>query len=139
MPYLGRAFANRLRGEQWKPEARKLAQSLLVNLIAGSFLWVVLSPAHLHVSFGKLLREHPWLAAAAPAGVFASWLAWRRIRSQVSLLSHLILRLPLRSGLFPNHERSRFLRESIPASGLRGSPIRVLAPERASGVRQARF
>jgi predicted acylesterase/phospholipase RssA len=47
-------------------------------------------------------------------------------RKRVSVFSHKFLRMPLRSGLFPNFERTRFLREHIPAQGLRDSPIRVV-------------
>ncbi|UPT75446.1 MAG: patatin-like phospholipase family protein [Elusimicrobiota bacterium] len=126
MPYLGRVLADLLRDGRCKPDVRKLALSLFANLVVCSFLWIVVSPAHLHLSFGNLILRHPRLAAAASAAVLASWLAWRRIRSQVSLLSHLLLRLPLRSGLFPNDERTRFLREHIPTESLRRSPIRVV-------------
>lgn len=126
MPYVSRVVADRLRGARWRPDARKLTLSLLANLVVGSFLWIVISPAHLHLSFGELIQRHPRLAAVATAAAVGAWLLWRRIRSELSLLSHLLLRLPLRSGLFPNYERSRFLRERIPMDDLRRSPIRVV-------------
>jgi hypothetical protein len=47
-------------------------------------------------------------------------------RNRLSVFSHKFLRLPLRSGLFPNFERTRFLRSRIPAGRLRRSPIRVV-------------
>jgi predicted acylesterase/phospholipase RssA len=36
------------------------------------------------------------------------------------------LRLPLRTGLFPNFDRTKFLRSRIPLDALRNSPIRVV-------------
>ncbi len=126
IPYLGHALAQRFRGEHWKPDAKKLALSLLANVIVWSFAWVVFSPAHLHVSFGKLIRAHPWAAAAALVTLLALRPAWRFLRARVSVWSHQFLRLPLRTGLFPNYERTRFLREHIPMEALRASPIRVV-------------
>jgi len=48
------------------------------------------------------------------------------MRARISRLSHQFLRLPLRSGLFPNYERTKFLRSQIPAQALRESPIQVV-------------
>jgi len=42
------------------------------------------------------------------------------------LVSHKLLRSPLRSGLFPNYERTRFLRERIQEEKVRTSAIRVV-------------
>jgi hypothetical protein len=47
-------------------------------------------------------------------------------RNLVSKFSHKFLRLPLHTGLFPNFERTRFLRSRIPVDRLRKSPIRLL-------------
>jgi len=51
---------------------------------------------------------------------------WSVMRERLSLLSHRFLRMPLRSGLFPNYERTTFLRGRIAADRLRASPIRVI-------------
>src|SRR5260370_22769696 len=48
------------------------------------------------------------------------------VRGRVSRLSDRFLRLPLRTGLFANFERTKFLRACIPVEGLRNSSIRVV-------------
>jgi predicted acylesterase/phospholipase RssA len=126
IPYMTRVVGGALRGERPRLRKRKLAWSLLANAVVGSFAWVVLSPAHLHLSLIVLFRAHPWSATASALGLAFLFLVRVRLRDWASLLSHRLLRLPLRSGLFSNRERASFLREHIPMEGLRASPIRVV-------------
>jgi Patatin-like phospholipase len=51
---------------------------------------------------------------------------YRIFQQPLSRLSHGFLRMPLRTGLFPNYDRIRFLRQRIPQDGLRRSGIRVV-------------
>jgi hypothetical protein len=51
---------------------------------------------------------------------------YRLLREPISRLSHRFLRQPLRTGLFANFERSKFLRARIPQDRLRNSAIRVI-------------
>src|SRR5262249_30540827 len=54
------------------------------------------------------------------------WSLFRLLREPLSKLSHRFLRMPLRTGLFPNFERIKFLRARIPQDRLRNSAIRVI-------------
>ncbi len=54
------------------------------------------------------------------------WGLYKLLQNPLSKLSHLFLRMPLRTGLFPNFDRIRFLRARIPEDKLRNSPIRVI-------------
>jgi hypothetical protein len=53
-------------------------------------------------------------------------LLWLLLRRKLSFWSHKLLRLPLRTGLFPNFDRTKFLRSRIPLDALHKSPIRVV-------------
>ncbi|MFL6390022.1 MAG: patatin-like phospholipase family protein [Terriglobales bacterium] len=61
--------------------------------------------------------------------VFAILIAlglYRLLQDPLSKLSHRFLRMPLRTGLFPNFDRIKFLRARIPDDKLRNSAIRVI-------------
>ena len=51
---------------------------------------------------------------------------YRLLQDPLSKLSHRFLRMPLRTGLFPNFDRIKFLRDRIPQEKLRNSAIRVI-------------
>ena len=51
---------------------------------------------------------------------------YRLLQDPLSKLSHRFLRMPLRTGLFPNFDRIKFLRARIPDDKLRNSAIRVI-------------
>ena len=123
--YVGYVIGNLLSGSAWKPERRKLALSLLANLVVWGFVALALVFAHLHLwGLAVLLSARTKLLAVALALLLAA-LAWL-LRQPASFLSHKFLRLPLRSGLFPNYERTRFLRERLLMDKLRASPMRVV-------------
>jgi len=54
------------------------------------------------------------------------WGLYRLLRGPLNKLSHGFLRLPLRTGLFANFDRLKFLRARLPESGLRSSAIHVI-------------
>jgi predicted acylesterase/phospholipase RssA len=58
--------------------------------------------------------------------IILGWAFYRIFRVPLSNLSHRFLRLPLRTGLFANFERTKFLRARIPENELRNSQIRVI-------------
>jgi len=125
VPYLGYVLLNLLSGSAWKPDRRKLVLSLLANLVVWSFVVLTLLVAHLHLwGLAVLLSARAKLLGAALALLLAA-LGWI-LRQPVSFLSHKVLRLPLRSGLFPNYERTRFLRDRLRVEKLRASPMRVV-------------
>lgn len=135
IPYIGRGLGSLLRGERWRPQGKTLALSLVANVLVWSFVVVVISPAHLHISLIQALRDYPKSTGVTLAAVLALLMLIRRFRDQTSLLFHRILRVPFRTGLFPNFERIRFLQECIPIEGLQASPMRVVmtATEMQSG------
>src|SRR5579883_2416133 len=129
LSYLYYVFGTRIRTRRhrrrWRPDRKKLIISAVGNLIVYLLLFLFLNYVRIHRSEHVIIiRPHTklWVAAAFVIGM----VVWLSLRNRLSALSHQFLRLPLRSGLFPNFERTRFLRERIPAGRLRGSPIRVV-------------
>jgi predicted acylesterase/phospholipase RssA len=123
--YVGYVIGNLLSGSAWKPDRRKLVLSLLANLVVWSCVVLALISARLHLlGLVMLLSPREKLLVAALLLALAA-LGWF-LRQPASFASHKFLRLPLRSGLFPNYERTRFLRDRLAADGLRASPMRVI-------------
>jgi predicted acylesterase/phospholipase RssA len=118
--------ANLFRGRAWVPDRHKAGVSLLANVVVWGCALVFLSSTRVHLSRGEILDLE------ANAGLLlvivgpATYLLWKLLRPALSALSHNFLRLPLRTGLFPNFERTKYLRRRIPEEGVRNSPIRVL-------------
>lgn len=136
LSYLGHAARNLLRRRPWKPQKMKLVLSLLANAMVSGLIFMVVNPAHFHLRLTDAVRRRPATAAAAFAALVSVLISRRFLRGWVSRLSHEFLRLPFRTGLFPNFERMRFLRERIAADRLRASPIRVVvaATELEEGI-----
>ena len=124
--YLGYVIKNEIGRRLWKPDRTKLIRSILANVVVWGCVVFFLIVAQLHIAADQVLTaEHPstylalsLLALIAALGYF--------FRNRISVFSHGFLRLPFRTGLFPNFERTRFLRDHIPVAGLRKSPIRVV-------------
>lgn len=128
-----------MKRRHWKPEQKKVALSTVANLIVWGFVLLFLTSTHLHFTRNKIFEFTPkTVALLAVAGLLAV-VMWLSFRSWISLLSHKILRSPLRAGLFPNYERTRFLRERIPEEQLRMSPIRVVMTAAELGTGEERF
>jgi len=124
LSYIFHVLKNYVAKRRWTPDRRKVTESLAANAIVWGCGIGFLMLAHLHISTGEILdSSHDlFLLGAAVALLAAMGFVFRK---QVSLFSHKFLRLPLRTGLFPNFERTRFLRSRIPLRGLMNSPIRV--------------
>jgi predicted acylesterase/phospholipase RssA len=124
--YLGYVLQNQFSGRHWKPNRKKVTRSIIANVIVWGCAAFFLQVAHLHVATTVIINESSdvvWLCLAAVALLAALGYYFR---NRISVYSHQFLRLPLRSGLFPNFERTRYLRSRIPAGRLRRSPIRVV-------------
>ncbi len=137
--YLFYVLAKQVKGYHWKPDGRKLAFSVLANATVAAFLGILLGFAHLHVSPTEIFRLESPAASLIAAAVVLLLVLWLFLRDAVSRISHKFLRLPLRSGLFPNFERTRFLRALIPEDGLRASPMRVVITAADLRTGKARF
>lgn len=126
IPYVGYAITNLLRRRSWKPDLRKLALSCLANATVWGMVFVLLVPAHIHTTPAVAFHDYPKASLFGLTLLVLGLLSLKLFRVRISLLSHKLLRLPLRSGLFPNFERIRFLREHIDVQKLAASPIRVV-------------
>jgi predicted acylesterase/phospholipase RssA len=125
-PYVFYVLANLVRGHSWKPHRNKIILSLVANGLVWTFIWMFFARTHLHIYGREVLEFSSEAKALAAAGALLGLVLWWFLRDPVSTASHKALRLPLRSGLFPNFERTRFLRARIPAENLRNSPMRVI-------------
>jgi len=139
LTYAGYVLLNLLRGRPWEPDSRKAWVSLGANLLVWGFILLFLTFTHIHLPFrsfnyfeftaGPLVLLLPLLA----------WLLWRLLRKPLNQLSHRFLRLPLRTGLFANFDRIKFLRARLPESGLRNSAIHVIMTATDLNAGSARF
>jgi predicted acylesterase/phospholipase RssA len=124
--YMWHVTRNYLANRQWKPDRKKALRSLAGNLIVLICLLMFARVAHLHLAALEILYVDTFTGLMGLAAVMFSIALLFLFRNRISLYSHLFLRLPLRTGLFPNFERTRFLRERIPAERMRRSPIKVI-------------
>jgi predicted acylesterase/phospholipase RssA len=118
--------ANALRGRHWVPDKKKAWVSLVANLFVWGCVLLFLSSSHVHLARNQIVEFDAsalWVTAALTPVV---WGLWRLARPVVSQWSHKFLRMPFRTGLFPNFERAKYLRRRIPEEGIRKSPMRVL-------------
>src|SRR5215831_16335821 len=124
--YIFYVVRDRLRRRRWQIDRKKVWISVAGNLLVLGFLVLFLGFTHLHLS----PSENGQLEFSAPLPLalvaLLVWGIYRLLREPLSKLSHRFLRLPLRTGLFPNFERIKFLRARIPQDRLRNSAIRVI-------------
>lgn len=124
--YLWYVFKNWYTDRRWEPDKAKLSRSifaLTIILVCSVFL---LSVTRIHMPDREVLDETHSSFYFIPAALALAAVLGYFQRDRISVWSRTFLRTPLRSGLFPNFERTRFLRGHIPAEGLRKSPIRVV-------------
>lgn len=125
MPYFFYVVSNFLHRGHWKPDMKKALRSLSANLLVWGFVYIFLNFTHLHF-YSRVVQFDLSSRVLALVLVLLFVALWFVMRERLSLLSHRFLRMPLRSGLFPNYERTTFLRGRIAADRLRASPIRVI-------------
>ncbi|HUS20047.1 MAG TPA: patatin-like phospholipase family protein [Terriglobales bacterium] len=127
LPYLGHVIKHGVLRRHWKPDVRKTWFSVVANLVVWGCGVFFLSVSHLHLTAQEIFDgEDSDMTLMVTAGLLLAGALAFFFRKKINFFSHKFLRMPLRSGLFPNFERTRFLREHIPAEGLRASPIRVV-------------
>jgi len=116
-----------LRKRRWEVNRRKALLSAAGNLLVLGFLILFLGFTHLHL-MNPDERTSVEFSAPVPLAIAALviWGLYKLLREPLSRLSHRFLRLPLRTGLFPNFERTRFLRARISQEKLAHSAIRVI-------------
>jgi predicted acylesterase/phospholipase RssA len=127
LSYIGYVILDRFHGRRWELDRRKVFTSLAANLVVLGFLVLFLGFTHLHLINPE---EGQAIEFSSPVPLLivslTIWGLYRLLREPLSRLSHRFLRLPLRTGLFPNFERTKFLRARIPQEPLRNSDIRVI-------------
>src|ERR1700704_6187429 len=126
LSYVGYVIMKFVRGRRWEPDWRKTWVSIGANILVWGFIVFFLSFTYIHLpqvgdSARELSPHIPMLAA-----VIVALGMYRLLQDPLSKLSHRFLRMPLRTGLFPNFDRIKFLRARIPHEGLRNSAIRVI-------------
>jgi predicted acylesterase/phospholipase RssA len=127
LSYIAYVLLNFRRRRRWDPDHRKTWISVGANLLVIGFLVLFLGFTHLHLTSADEGRKLEF-SAPLPLAIAALliWGAYRLLREPLSKLSHRFLRLPLRTGLFANFERTKFLRARISQERLRNSEIRVI-------------
>jgi predicted acylesterase/phospholipase RssA len=126
LPYAGYVALNALRRRPRLLDTKKLWVSIGANILVWGFVVLFLGFTHIHVPFHGYnhfeFSVGPFMAALMLLGR----LLWPFVRKPLNQLSRRFLRLPLRTGLFANFDRTKFLRARIPEEGLRSSAIRVV-------------
>jgi len=127
LSYLSYVIGHRLKQRRWKPDPIKLKQSLVANLMVWGCVFLFLAIAHVHLFALDLIDEDTRPATFILIAVFALSGALGVIfRERLSHFSRTFIRLPLRSGLFANYERTRFLRGRIPVERLKAAAIQTI-------------
>lgn len=126
LSYIGYVVLNFVRGRNWDPDRKKAWVSFGANVLVWGFIviFLVFSYVHLPIGGGRMFE----LSAPLPAAlvILAGIGLYRLFQDPLSRLSHRFLRMPLRTGLFPNFDRMKFLRARIPQETLRNSEIHVI-------------
>src|SRR5882672_8747328 len=126
LSYVGYVGLKYLRKRDWEPDWRKTWVSFGANVLVWGFIVLFLSFTYIHLPLNNngSFRMTPHVPM-----IFAILIAlglYRLLQDPLSKLSHRFLRMPLRTGLFPNFDRIKFLRARIPEDKLRNSAIRVI-------------
>ncbi len=114
LSYVGYVIMKFVRGRLWEPDWRKTWVSIGANLLVWGFLVLFLGFTYIHLPLEgdgdfELSTHVPMLAA-----LLVLLGLYKLLQDPLSKLSHRFLRMPLRTGLFPNFDRIKFLRARIP-------------------------
>jgi predicted acylesterase/phospholipase RssA len=127
LSYLSYVVRHWMKKRRWKPDAKKLRDSIVANFVVWGCVLLFFFIAHIHLFALDLLDEDSRPATFILIAFFAlCGLLGIIFRERISRLSRGFIRLPLRSGLFTNYERTRFLRSRIPNAKMRASAIEAV-------------
>jgi predicted acylesterase/phospholipase RssA len=127
LSYLSYVIRHRLKHHRWRPDALKLQQSIVANAMVWGCVALFLAIAHVHLFALDLIDEDTRPTTFILIGIFAlCGLLSIIFRERISRFSRTFIRLPLRSGLFANYERTRFLRSRIPVDRMKASAIQAI-------------
>ncbi len=139
LPYVYVVLRRLVRGGTWRPDAVKLRQSILANLLILFFAAASWESFHVHTQFRDVARDHPVPAAIAVTLLVALLAASLRLRAWLGRVLEVLGRLLIRPGLFENFERRRFVASKVDVERLRRSPMRVLLTATDLEAGTARF
>ncbi|MCU1255483.1 MAG: hypothetical protein JWM83_1782 [Candidatus Angelobacter sp.] len=126
LSYVGYVGLKYVRKRDWEPDWRKTLVSFGANVLVWGFIVLFLGFTYIHL---PLDGDGSFRMTPHVPMIFAILIAlglYRLLQDPLSKLSHRFLRMPLRTGLFPNFDRIKFLRARIPDDKLRNSAIRVI-------------
>ena len=126
LPYVFHVVHRLLHRSTWRPDNRRLLISISANLLVLSFIAALVESLRIEATFREMLSSKPLLMVVILAGLFALQRARRRLHPGFGRIWGRLLRLPFRTGIFSNFERTRHLRRYIPVDKLRTSAIRVV-------------
>lgn len=126
LSYVGYVGLKFIRKRAWEPDWRKTWVSIGANLLVWGFLVFFLRFTYIHLPLegSRALDLTPHVPMFVAILIVLAF--YRLLQDPLSKLSHRFLRMPLRTGLFPNFDRIKFLRARIPQEKLRNSEIRVI-------------
>src|SRR3954468_4809966 len=126
LSYVGYVGLKYIRKREWEPDWRKTWVSFGANVLVWGFIVLFVGFTYIHL---PLDGNGSYSMTPHVPVIFAILIAfglYRLLQDPLSKLSHRFLRMPLRTGLFPNFDRIKFLRARIPDDKLRNSAIRVI-------------
>jgi patatin-like phospholipase len=126
LPYVGYVAMRAARVGHWKPDYDKAWKSVAANVLVWGFVALFLASTHIHLPSNRIFRVDASMLIVLLVASPLVWLLLRIFRNPLNRLSRLFLRLPLRTGLFPNYERNKYLRARIPEKPLQESVISVV-------------
>jgi predicted acylesterase/phospholipase RssA len=126
LSYIGYVGAKYVRKRAWEPDWRKTWVSIGANVLVWGFIVLFVGSTYIHLPLDgngsfRMTPHVPMIVA-----ILIALGLYRLLQDPLSKLSHRFLRMPLRTGLFPNFDRIKFLRARIPDDKLRNSAIRVI-------------
>jgi predicted acylesterase/phospholipase RssA len=126
LSYVGYVFMKFARGHHWEPDWRKTWVSIGANVLVWGFIFLFLDFTYIHLP----LEDDSALEVSTHVPMLVAIIVllglYKILQDPLSKLSHRFLRMPLRTGLFPNFDRIKFLRARIPEEKLRNSAIRII-------------
>jgi len=139
LPYVFYVIQRQLRRSTWRPDRHRVVISILANLLVLSFIATIVESLRMEVTFRELLVGKPLLVIVILAALFALQRARQRLHPGFGRLWGRLLRMPFRTGIFTNFERTRHLRRYIPVERLRTSSIRVVLSATDLTTGEARY
>jgi len=126
LPYLYHVARRLWHRSPWRPSPRRMIASLLANALVLGFAVALVESLDVHTEFGEIVYGRPLFVVTVV--VFLLVLRWarRHLHPRIGRFWGRVLRLPFKTGIFSNFERTRYLRGYIPADQLRGSAVHVV-------------